>query len=296
MMQWLLRSLGLMILLSSLWAPARSSGSALYPHEPGGFLPITEFDMSSEQQGGVTYPFQTTFICDSTVVTDNGAPKSPSSVIRDIWNPTIGCGGSEHYVEPLPANTTESYAAVWWKISSDFNAYASCIEKGFKWDSQGTGGAIWVGLLGCPGEPEEIFISVNMNNPPLFNCTLPNGYGDCPGTRQVRGTPGYGGTTFSRDVWHFVELYTKYSTCSTCADGIIRLWLDGSQTHELTTVNYVERQYPWLNFVIGQAWSSGAGPGPKAHYFDHMYISAPTGGGGTTNRTPPPAPTGLRVL
>jgi hypothetical protein len=180
-MQWLLRSLGLMTLLSSLWLPAHSSGSTLYPHEPAGFQQITEFNFSTPTQTGVPYQLYSDpgSQYDSTIVSDGTAPKSPSLVIQDIWNQTKDSGGGYHFVEPLPDNLFETYAAVWWKLSDPFVPYSSCIEKGWKWDLKpgGLSGAVWVGLICAPtfDGKMDVFISLPMNTPgnELMNCQLP---------------------------------------------------------------------------------------------------------------------------
>jgi hypothetical protein len=104
-------------------------------------------------------------------------------------------------------------------------------------------------------------------------------------------------TALTLNVWHHTEAYMQMNTISGGKgqkDGIMQMWIDGSQVMNFTDIIYRTNQYPtmkWNQFFIGPYIGDGS---PANQYFwmdDLMVASARVGG----DITPPAAPTGLSV-
>lgn len=294
------------------------AASPLYPNEPVGFTQITEFGFdtlsggspsSMVANGGAQY--------NMSIVTDAQAPKSCCNVLRDFFDFSemgtgILCCGGDHQLNN-PAAFGEFYASAWMKLSNPFAQYSSGIEKGFKFEYAQTvtadpnDGAVWFAWInyadrvtGGQDGTMEAYVSLMMNRQSMLldNCHLwvsSISSGDCPGGFNLRGnlTP----TVYTKGNWHRIEVYWKNSTTGTSQDGIVRMWIDGVQTHEFgpATGNGINTYQDVFRLIeIGQAWQNGSGTEDKAVFVDHFYVSANTSGAPPPPQ-PPAAPMQLRV-
>ncbi|CAI4032533.1 hypothetical protein DNFV4_02963 [Nitrospira tepida] len=277
------------LLLAMAIAP--SAWAQSWPNEPAGSTVINDYNWNSCPGGG----WQPAYGCGS-IKSDSTAPHSPNSVLSFTYNPSIGGGGGDPYIQVN--NLSEWYTGFWVWMDPNFVGTASQTNKIVAF-IQSDGSYFWLEAgaycdycYGGPFKPHWA-LSTRPNQPYLNNCHLP-GYGDCPGTLSL---PSPTGTTITKGVWHRMEVYAKKSTSDTSRDGILRWWMDGVQQGYLTNVNF-GGALAMINFT--PAWA----PFKEEHWthpsewrFDHVRVSAPGGGGSAPkgDTTPPSSPVNLRA-
>lgn len=227
-------------------------------------------------------------------MSDDAAPMSRPGVTAFTYNPSTGLGGGEPYI-PLNG-LNEVYIGAWLWIDPNFIWRQTGHEKVF-YLGEANGGNLWTEVYGSPQTgPGYMSTVYQPAGGAANNCHLLNIVNaDCPGSITFN----YGGVPFTRGVYHRLEVYHKRSTSNTSRDGILRIWLDGTPVANVTQFNHTTGN-PFQFFLITQAWDGGDKGLPNANQwrYDHIHISAPNSGGGSTPKgdtTPPAAPINLRA-
>lgn len=260
-----------------------SAWAQSWPNEPSGSTTLVDCNFNSALCGisGASGS--------GSIISDSSAPQSPSNVMEFRLPVGSSSGGGETYF-PLNPQPREIFAGYWWKPSNPFEGHPNCSNK-----VHGlvlTAGNIWLDMhCSATGGPYVFKMILQI---PENNCHLGNGFGDCPGTYVVFGNQSSGAITLG--AWHRVEVYLKSSSSSTSRDGILRMWVNGSQVMNYTTVNMSASMLYWL---FTPTWDGSWAPIQTtsfSHRYDHVHVS--TGGSGSAPKgdtTPPAAPTALRA-
>jgi polysaccharide lyase-like protein len=133
--------------------------------------------------------------------------------------------------------------------------------------------------------------SVAVNNPTYFLC--PDGQLKINCSYEVNaGTVQLG---IGNNHWYCVETHFKANTPS-ASDGIIEVWVDGTQVTRYTNARFRDTTNPTAQFVKTFLYRQGA---YNIYRYTDDYVLATTrvgcSGSPSANTTPPPAPTGLSV-
>lgn len=292
--------------------------SANYPNEPSGSTPFysTNFNSYTMTPGdgnttGVLYDIYSSLSDDITSPGGSGTQTSPTGVLRIRTEGGNGAGQADMV----------------------FGSYRREVFLGFTWRHEVYGYANNNNKLIFIKEPSNSFMVLQgspgrnskrlkwYQQEPIDNSHVP-GYGPFFWDRDRDGTGWFepNVNASAADVawggpWTKVELYLKASTTNVSRDGIIRLWVNGVLSTNLTNVNQgcqtlvngqsvtVTSPGGFRRMSINNAWDGTAGvlasPGFEEwrHFWDDLYLSFPNGG--TTNPDNPvgaPAtPTGLVV-
>jgi hypothetical protein len=269
-----LRSAGLVLLvLLVLLAPSLSH--AQWSGEPAGSVPLSNWDMSNPAPmngNGASYGNGWSVISGKTqAVSDCGDPVSPCGVLQ--YNFAGTQGGSS------PGN---HYFGVGGRREI-FTAYSFYVSPGFK-THQGNKisfvmGNGWVNVplllrTGAPFGPWPLALYFTTAGSHINNCHMtPNIDADCAAgnmTLTANVTP----RSITAGVWYRIQIYVKMSTCDTCKDGVIKLWLDDTLVIHQTTAIYPDD--PIQQVELNPTWGS-AGQVASGGFFryGHVYVSAP---------------------
>lgn len=177
-------------------------------------------------------------------VSDASAPLSPSNVLQVAYPLDFGGGSAPCTMYNFAGGRTELYVGFWWKPSSPWHAHDSGVNKIiFLITSEGS-----FTYMNMEGQSAPYHIS--MHDTPVGSS----------GTLQ----PNVIETPILPGNWYRIELYEKYSTTGSSADGIVKWWVTLLGGSPVLNGNYTN-----LNFT------PGAG-------FDQFEISPTWGGVGHT--------------
>lgn len=254
-----------------------------WPNEPAGSRVISDWSWNAlsgagwRDDGG-----------NRRIVQDSTAPLSAASVLESKRDPNA-YGGSNEALDFTTSN--ELYVGFWWKPSSPFTGWATLQNK-ISIVKSATGGHTYV-LMNSSQRGGPFALAIQLDYGSVGNSHLGNGWGDSLGPWNLYANQGDSGVALG--VWHRIELYIKKSTTSTSQDGILRWWMDGSPQGNYTNVNYPAG---FVNVGLTPIWDSPDNiPFPEYHWYDHVKVSIPSGGGGAPNgdTSPPASPVNLRV-
>ena len=230
--------------------------STAWPHEPTGFVTLTDepFD-SLDKNGWHSAQRQTTNGSGLSLTIDDRAPLSPSSVLAFKYAAGFA-GGSEPGIEFFapPAPVRETYFAFWWMPSDPWENHASDVNTIADLFAETTG---------------IIFIQIDGSTNTVG--VVPEFDGD---TRIL--TPNVHATPLVLGKWHKIEWYVKYSSSGTSRDGVTRWWLDGALQGE-----YADLQMPddagFVEYAFSPTWGGTGGAKTQTDWFwiDHVHISTP---------------------
>ncbi|MGE3152609.1 MAG: hypothetical protein AB7G48_08740 [Nitrospiraceae bacterium] len=271
-----------MFLLLLAMAVAPEAWAQTWPNEPAGSTVINDWGWNSCPGGG----WQPAYGC-GFIRSDATAPLSPSSILRYEYNTSSGYGGGDPFIG---LNNDEIFVGLWMKLSNPFVGDASGSNKLFYFSVGGSGYGLWFKATG-PQSTGPRYATVHLQgvDPAIDNCHI-SGWGECSNRTWQ------GGPNITLGVWHRVEYYYKRSSSKTSRDGISRVWLDGASVINVTNLNTPQSSLDVL--YITTTWTPPVDrSNPDMISFDHIHVSAPSGGGGTPkgDTTPPVAPTGLRA-
>lgn len=236
--------------------PDGNPDSVAWPHEPAGFVTLTDEPFDALDQNGWFSAQRQTFNGSGLSLTaDAGAPLSPSGVLQFKYARGFQ-GGSEpgvaFYVPPAPVR--ETYFAFWWKPSNPWQNHETDINTIADLFAETTG---------------VIFIQIDGSNNTVD--VVPEFVGD---TRIL--TPNVRATPLVLGAWHKIEWYVKYSTTGISRNGVTRWWLDGVLQGE-----YTDLQMPpdagFVEYDFSPTWGGAGGVKTQTDFFwiDHVYISTP---------------------
>jgi hypothetical protein len=192
-------------------------------------------------------------------------------------------------------DVNEVYIGFWLKLSNPFMGCTNLANKIAVMNTQ-DGSWIWFKAEGQQNGSLHGVLGFQVTNGDINNCHN-SGYGDCPGIFTF--TPNVGSGNIPKGQWVRIEIHYKRSSSQTSRDGIARLWINGQQAINSTQVNWSSAPFSTLYFT--PTWDGGGvgcgSTNPDQEWFDHVHISAPSGGGGAPkgDTSPPAAPAGLRA-
>jgi hypothetical protein len=288
-----------LILLILLIVPSTSSASG-GPNEPPGSTTLLDSDNSVFPPRGFTnnYPG-----CNGFAGTDSSAPKSAPGVYIEVRpagtnNPpnTGGCSISGNF-RPV----RNIYGAMWYKTSNPYSGVTAGTKLagymqqqignivGIAFQGQNAGIHLWynasLGLNGWPGNC-HLYGQLWFRDPHHECANVAEIY---PNVAAVGGGIGN---------WTLVEWYFQLGTCQTCQNGILRVWVNGILSINLTNFNYIDS--PFTSWNMTHTWDGFNlynDPSIEDRLItDHMYLS--TGDGSAPVDNPPGAParpTGVTV-
>jgi len=289
------------VLLLALLAPLPTH--AQWANEPSGATVLYDCPLSGNFCN-LSDNFYNTFPFTSLSATGQLSPTSALDIAMQA-NSSTGNGQWVNYYNPA---LREIYFGTWWSTNSEFAGSENSSNKMFFFRNPAVDNSL-ISWYGLPGQPKTLvwYFQTTYNE-----CHVAGYSGGCytgPGTDGTGGlfpNTGSGAATVSAGSgWHRIELYLKSSTTSSSQNGILKMWVDGSLTHNYTNLNLLPLGA--TEFHINSGWD---GSGPFAcpgvrdcskawhHYVDHLRIStcngcAVPGGGGTTDTTPPTQVTNL---
>lgn len=204
-------------------------------------------------------------------------------------------GGANSHLYFSPVN--ELYVGFWWKPSNPFPGWDTGAVNKFAMFRHASGGHSYLMLQsksGVRGGPYNAHFALGFDGT-ISNSHLGNGWGDVVGTWNL--WPNRGSSDVVLGSWHRMEFYFKKSSTPTSRDGVLRWWMNGSLIADFTQVNYPSA---FADVGLTPIWDSPhnlGGVTAEYHWYDHVRVSAPSGGGSAPkgDTSPPVAPTGLRA-
>jgi hypothetical protein len=253
------------------------SGAAppTHEHEPPGFTEFTERPFSALVEDGWLEP---RLLADAgatpilTILSDQTAPKSPPNVLSILYPPGLAGGDSPFAQEKdISGSYTQFYGCIWIKLSSDFVGNGSGVNK-----------ILYVWTNDPPYGQPAIYLSAqavgsSMGFQPQIRTQDAISQDKAP---NVAGQTGY---TFLRDTWVRWEWLLILNSPGSVdvdaqvANGVIRVWMNGVQTHEYDNVEFSTNasQRVWTELQIAPYWggTGGAIETDQYLYIDHLYAS-----------------------
>lgn len=273
-----------LILTSTIGTYGHAQASESWPNEPDGWRAVVDCNFNTVTCGQLTDNYNS-----GRVATNATAPFSPTSVLEQVKGPS--CGGCGAWLYKTLSYPSEMYLGFWWKMNSDFWGSGNLGNKLFfiKTDQVPS----FFTLYGSPGS-SSFQLRHNMQNSfGINNCHLAGAVNPCSaGTMWLNMNIDPGAASASKEVWYRIEIYAKRSTSSTSQDGKLKVWKDGTLLGDWSTVNWGDSGF--RSFDLLHTWDGSPSVVDShtwIHWFDHVYISTPSGGSSDT--TPPRAPTGL---
>ena len=250
----------------------RQSCTDVWPHEPPGFVVVTDYGFSDpipQTSGDESLPVG----CGWGVVfngyglaarvTDSAAPASPPFVLQESYPgagnsylpngfPTGGAPGTLFYDHFLGK---ELYVGFWWKPSNPWqDASTSGVSKIAFLFAQRGHGPMYIMMHGI-GSPRQLVVETEF---PGDNRNLyPNVHNPDP----------------ALGVWHRIEVYARYASG---AAGIVKWWMDGVLVGSYADVVFPDdRGFSVFNF--SPTFGGTGAPKSENDYFwyDHVHISRP---------------------
>lgn len=252
------------VLLLALAVPAWAQ---TWPNEPVGSVATSDCGMNVSP-----CPNWFSGLYWGTLISDGTAPLSPPGVTQHQKNPNSCAGGGEPFHVFGP--TAEVYVGLWAWIDPNFQGVSNgsnkiwrlVLEDGSNW---------WLEIVGTPLQgPFHVGAVWQPAGSAVDNCHLPYSSADCPGSI----TFDHGGPTFTKGVWHRLEVFFRKSTSPNDRTGVWRVHMDGVQIVNFTSVNTPNSPISFLQ--IGQAWTGPCAPGETnadEWRFDHVHVSTCTG-------------------
>lgn len=286
-MTWLIIRVGFLFLLLP------SMSLAQWTNEPAGSTVVLDcpFNVKPTPSRDAAGCGIENFYNAGSIVQDGTAPLSPSNVFKSAIAAGQSSGGSQlNYV--TPQTYREMYVGLKWRTNPEFYGRQVANKMFFMRGPASNG---FFGLMGGPGggnaagSPFFLFFGHNSSN--VNNSHV------CAGDLGLTCFPNVGsGQTVPTGIWFTLEAYIKASTTNTSRDGIVRWWVNGQPAGNYTNMNLASLG---LNeWVWSETWDGTVNPPPAtewAHFVDHLKISIPNGGGGTTDTTPPGQVTSVTV-
>lgn len=253
--------------------------STAFPNEPTGFTELTNFGHSAIVASGWTDVYDVTGY-NATIVADASAPLSPSSVLRQRFPAGLvggnGGGGGTFYSFGGSAYE-EIFFAFWFRV--DVNFINHPVSTKICW--------IHTTLNGSP-QNNNLFLAMYGNNPYYLSAVyqqanIDNSHINGGPIGTIRLDPFAG--SFSAGQWVKIEIYWRRSSANTSTNGIWKVWINNSPSINVTNLNTDRMTADSVSYItiwggVGSALSRDC-----YLYWDHSYVSAPSGGGGGTPPT-----------
>jgi len=256
-----------------MWLAAGNPGEAGpapdpsdFPNEPVGYTQITERPFDSITEGGWTE----TSVANMAIVTEGGAPHSPSNAGRARYKATDPGGTSPVSISKSWTKVSELYVYFAWKVSANWQGHDSGTNKIAFVVADDYGGG---------GDPAYFSAQGADTGTLRFQVRLQG-----PGDEESQSVGGNlvtteGGAALTRGVWYEIEVQLIANTGDNY-DGECRVWFNDSLTHQYTDVRFFHESvdpssHKFEKIKLFGTWG-GAGDEVEEtmyQYFDHIYVS-----------------------
>lgn len=239
--------------------------SAWRSNEPGGLSQLTEkeFNTLSELETA-TDPswYLTSTTGNKSIASDSLAIISRPNILRHNYPPGFAGGSSgtsAGYTNA--AGVDEIYISLAVKWDANWEDHPTGTNKVFFVTSDTFGGG---------GDPVFLNYNTQTASPRLILYTQgPGMVGPLARIQEVNPVPGQ---------WHIVEVYLKTNTADGVADGLAKLWMDGTLSTDLSNVEFWTGVGPdgkFNNVKLEPTWGGGGGTVVSGFNLDHdqIYIS-----------------------
>lgn len=256
-----------------------SVGAGNYPNEPVGYSPVMEHDFVNDVSTagwtasglhGVWRDEQ----ANQTYVNDVTAPQSPQRCMRSIFPSGQHPGDAPARVSgwdtgEFGTEMEKIYYSTRIKIEgSDFQNQLVGTKMGF-WGFNDSSSAANQGFFIIPGNGLGTHIDAD------FNFEFWQQGFVSPDTNWVQNVNT--SRLFTVGAWHHVEVVFIVNTIGS-ANGVLKIWIDGTQTHNYSTVTYRNAGHPkgFFGYSWNPTWGGTGGADKNRDDFmrqDHIYIS-----------------------
>ena len=264
-------------------AVARSMLSEDWPNEPATFTAISDYAFNDSipvtsvlspdlavGSGWRIINNNSGFVTKKT--NETTVPFSPDSVGQWRYPLLFGDGAAPgELYRSLDQARDELFFGIWWKPSDPWDGHSSGINKIIHVLTNGSNHLI---VTMAEVAPDTFRIIVTLSFPGICNQHLANSSGDACGARHL-----VGGTAVDVALgeWHQIEVYFKMSSADDAEDGIVKLWVDGTQVGNYTTANF-DASDPFVELKISPTWGGSTGETKSEQdffWYDHVRVSAP---------------------
>jgi hypothetical protein len=230
--------------------PPTNNELELWPNEPDGLEALSDWPEDQLEGGGWSNVDPDSITSGQvSIVSDPSAPVSPDNVMQ-FWFPVGLAGGAVpgtlgYFALPEPR---ELYVGLWWKVSDPWEEYPVFalwqLQPGFGMVLKGPDRKLGV-LVGFSGDDRSVGSNIE-------------------------------DTGVSLDQWHRVEIYARFSTTSSTADGVLRWWLDGELLGDYDDITFSDG-IGFEQFFIYPGSAAGDPARSQDGYFwlDHIRLSVP---------------------
>jgi hypothetical protein len=252
--------------------------------EPPGSMKLSDWDMTNPKpMNGNHVPYSNgwTAYTGKTQPASNCAELvSPCDVMQLNFAGVVGGSSPGNHYYSGAEGKNEVFVGYSFSTSNPFTSNIAGTKTFFVMSNNGAWNVIpHLHVNGDVNGPWTISFYYSSGNPAIgvpgaYNCHLPNlAAKDCPGSVHIM--PNVGDGTVRPGVQYKIASYVKLSSCPTCQDGILRMWLNGVMTHNLTTVNFPANA-PIGQVQINPTWGGSVGTATYGYFqYGHVYVSAP---------------------
>lgn len=233
-------------------------------NEPNGLSQLTDKDFNTltELETGTDpnwYLNSTTG--NKSIVTDLGAPQSPPNVLRHEYPDGFSGGAAGTSAGFQNQSLDEIYVCIACKWDADWEDHPTGTNKVFFVTSSSFGGG---------GDPVFLNFNTQQAQPRLILFTQgPGMAGSLARVQEVNPVKGQ---------WHIVEVYLKANSADGVADGVARLWMDGTLSTNLSNVEFYTggtADGKFNTVKLEPTWGGSGGTVVSAFGLEHdkMYVS-----------------------
>lgn len=233
-----------------------TSIGATWPNNPSTFTTLTDWPFAALSGGG----WNVNAGGGATIQTDVGAPLSPTQIGQWSYPPGFTGGGAPQTMYRGLPQLTEIYIGYWWKPSNPWQGHASGINK--------------ISFAVATDFSTDLIVTMRQSGAQYFLVVFPGGLNDVvTDGGYLEGNVNNVAVVLGQ--WHRIELYVKYSTTATSADGIVRWWLDGALVGNYSNASFPGD--PLAEFQFSPTWGGTGDTKTEQDYywFDHVYMSTP---------------------
>ena len=196
--------------LSLMLLTSQAAASTDWPNEPAGSTVMTDWPWTVRDGGGWESIYNGSTIQNATTASElQGSPAPPLSPPNVLeFNYPIGftgMGGAPDTISWLsPIDLSEVYTGFWWMPSNPWQGHPSNGNKiaFHMFGNRGIYSGFVIPMLWGPPPTgpftSEVYLPIGAG---VYNCSLPNSIGDCPGSRQLFGNS----LPVSLGQWHRIE-------------------------------------------------------------------------------------------
>jgi len=257
--------------------PGAGGGGPTYPNEPGGYTPVMEHDFTNDlSTSGWTASGLHGVWRDEAgggYVNDATAPQSPQRCLRTTFPNGLNAGVAPCRISGWDTGefgTEQEKIYYSTRIKIEGSTYQNQLvgTNMGSWGFNDSSGAAIQGFFIIPGNGSS------MSNDPDFNFQFWQQGNVSPDTGWVQNVDT--SRIITVGVWHQIETVFIVNTIGS-ANGILKIWVDGVQTHNYNTVTYRDAGHPkgFFGYSWNPTWGGIGGQKDRDDFMrqDHIYIS-----------------------